>query len=59
MTIEVSGDDGRDQCPHGCGPLTSPVGDPLDPDAPYCATCGHIRGKPCSDGCHYDGGDDD
>lgn len=43
------------QCPHGCGEMIVGVqGDPLEPEEPYCPKCGHIQGRGCDDGCHYD-----
>lgn len=41
-------------CPHGCGDMVLPVGDPMDPAGPYCPDCGHIKGNGCDDGCYYD-----
>jgi len=46
MNKEASNPD----CPHGHGEMVQPVnGDPLEPDSPYCTTCGHIDGK--KEGC--------
>ena len=46
----------NEACPHGCGEMIEPVnGDPLEPAVPYCPNCGHIQGKDCEIGCHYDG----
>lgn len=42
------------QCPHGHGDMIYPVGDPLEPEGPYCSECGHIDGNGCDDGCHYE-----
>lgn len=44
------------ECPHGHGEMILGFpGDPLEPEDPYCAECGHIHGNDCSDGCYYEG----
>lgn len=48
-----------EQCPHGHGEMMVPVGDPLEPAEPYCEECGHISGRDCDDGCHYEANEPD